>query len=878
MNVACLENEAVCTVERDSPSCGDEHLYCDLLFGCSPRPPCDLDADGIPDIEDNNSCTIDACSQEGEVVHIDRDEGESCLLVGDLEGQCLGGECRTARPKDPMFGLQDGTTGNFFVSLTQNVNVLISNHDPSWVGYHLSETATLAPSQDDPGWRTSPPSAVRLSRNNGQKTLYLWVRNADGFTNPGVPPARATIQLSEGLRRVGPGENACPVATQGGCNIVWRPDSNAIQAAVDASDAGDTIWLYPLPEGEVYRGTVRVDRSLVIEGAPGEDPNSIVVGGPHVGPLPAFRLVADGVTLRAFRINGDDHSRMCGGVTADKGSSNERDSDWSGGHLIERMTLAGLVEPGKDGRDLCDALFVGDDTVVRNNFIYGLWYRAIDVSGTAGRPLSNTRVLHNTLVMTGERAPVHAGLSRGVKVRNNVLINLDDGGTGVAVRGEQSQGLEVSGNLIGGRNVVATGQLIAPVEQLTDPKIVHMRDPRLAQGSLGLNRVAPDLAAGTLDLYGNPRVIGGASEVGAVETNGEAPVGLSSVIRIGVSERGCPASSQGRCDFVETPDGVRAIGRALEAAPAGATINLYSDNMGVARYAASNSMIDRKLVIRRAPGEPAGTVALHDSLLPRNGPNGIFWVVQADDVRIEGLDFGCFRCRWAVSFHLGIKGDRNTSVAARRGVIHGCRVREDMIAGGNRGFVLGHETRLSASVVAGRFRALARVEGHNAVAVNNTFYHLDDTLPKEGEVAATGFELSSVSGFLAANNLVDFQSTRDVADYTVYGATATDATNPRFENNQFYGLDSLHSAEVRIRTRADGGTNCVGSLPGRPPARALCGGTRPLFVNPSDFDFRLSAGSPAWERGDPDYVGDDTDVLGRSRTNPPDVGAYEESR
>ncbi len=46
----------------------------------------------------------------------------------------------------------------------------------------------------------------------------------------------------------------------------------------------------------------------------------------------------------------------------------------------------------------------------------------------------------------------------------------------------------------------------------------------------------------------------------------------------------------------------------------------------------------------------------------------------------------------------------------------------------------------------------------------------------------------------------------------------------------------------------------------------------PLFVNPSEYDYRIQSESPA--RGAGVDIGIETDILGQTRSNPPDLGAY----
>ncbi len=840
----------VCVPERDHGHCGapDKRRYCDMNQGCQDRPACDFDLDGMEDIDDRNPCTVDACSAEEAVLNLPRSDGEACADADIVDGECVDGVCQLRRPKPPPIVFRDPKTKS--PNIAQSFTVDLEHLGPlsDDLSFHLSETSTTPPGAGDPSWVEELPKSFMFSPGEGTKTAYLWVRNAFGV--PSTAPSVASILLSPDVIRIGAEPTGCPIVDRGPCSHVWpshseqltiaTPSNNVLQDAIDGASPGAVIWLYPAPNGEVYVGRVQVTKSLIIQGAPESDAASIRLQAPNDTVGPVFHLKADNVTLRRFTIVG----RVAPDVAISAvGNSNAgaKEEGWTGGHLVEQMFFDGRSSK-PPFRGFSFAIVPGDRSTIRNNWFYGWWRGIADASGRSDRRLRGTRVLHNTIVSPRPFEAIEVMDSEDVVVRNNVLMTLDERTDRAAIRADQdTRGLKVEGNLIAGWGRVVS-DLVGPLPselQLGYPGLVHMGDPRPAEGGAAIDQAVLDDARGRFDLYGNDRLVGQRPDVGAVEApSGLRLARLPEVIKVGLESSSCPAPD-GVCDFFSgSSDEVLPIVQALAAARPGSTVELYDDAGAPVIYPFESMIIDRRVHLRRAPGVADGGVIIE---FPADS-QGAIRVVQADDVRISGLTIRCFKCIRVIVFDLGENSEPGSELAAERGIIEGIRVFGD----GGFGFEPGHGGVLRSSLFHGRPSKsglgpcnLIRTAAHGAQAINNTMYS-EDYLSD----MCVPFALEGARDFLAANNLVALTAR---GPDPLRAASGNEGTiGEVFVNNHFYGLDSLGAQHVSITEEA----NCASQSPS---ADLKCPGAQPMFVGPVnglDANLRLGSNSPAIDAGD----------------------------
>ncbi len=855
--------------------------YCDRMLGCQPRPPCDFDADGVADVDDDNPCTLDGCSSENTVLNIFRPDGALCSAQGVADGECHEGACILRRPRNPVLLLRDRESGSAEVVLTATVTPEILNVEENIVGFHLSQEWSSPPPSDDAGWVDRVPDQFVLRGGLGSKVVYLWVRDSFGTVN--AAPSSTTVLFSPGVMRLGSEANGCPRATGGPCTHVWpavreqavtgQPGDNVLQARIDAAEENSVIWLYSPPENHVYVGRFRVTKSMTIQGAPGETPSSTRVHAPEDGNRivrdPVFHLLADGITLRDFVIVSG--FRGNGGVSAVRSPDpRDRSQGWTGGHLIERMVFEGAGPPS-DGSlgDVETAIRPGRDSTVRSNWFFGWWKTAVDVSGRPDLLLGNTRLLHNTVVLTRADEPVLAPDSENIQVRNNIFINLDERDDRAAILANgNTRRLEVDQNLVAGRGQVVEGFLGALIgdTQLMEPKIVHMRDPRLAAQSPAIDGAVPDEHSGALDLFQNPRSVGLRPDVGAVESAGELLERLggdSKLIKLGVEPLGCP-SPAGRCSrsLADADDASQMLAEVFQAARPGSVIEVYDDAKGPAQYVVHGAVIDRTLSFQSSQSNTPGAVTLS----MRADSSGSVRVLQADDVRISGFNIRCNRCLLLIHFHLGQSGDPEDDLAARRGVIERLRVWPE----GGSGFEPGHQGIVRSNLMYGAATcSLVRTRAKDVFVLNNTFR--PESYDGNG---CSPFRISGASGLTAANNLIDVRAGSSGSLRAAQGDSMT--LNEVFVRNQFFGFSSVSVPNVSIPPDS----NCA-SLSSQPEQR--CASLEPGFVDPDSgetADFHVVPGSPPVDAGQvASFPVGALDLEGRSRIQGQaiDVGALEQT-
>ncbi len=896
----CESTTSSITTNANNPC--DDGLFCNGIERCNGRicesgvPPCPpvgascasvacLEADDAC-LDDGNDCTIDACTDQGEPLRFKRNDGESCLLsdLTSAEAECLGGQCVPIRPEDPVFLMRDPTTDSQTIALDSTVEVVLLNNNSSYADFHLSETATSAPHADDPAWEKTVPGRFRLSAGNGPKTVYMWVRDEFKSVNRGA--SHATILLSDRIWRVGFSKLGCPEQTGGPCTVIKEGGVSAIQNAVDRAKPGDAIWLYPPPAVAHYLGPVVVSTPrLTIEGAPSTQPEDVPImpGPPPPGRRPpVFQLVANETTLRGFsvKIATADLRKSHSAISADTDILSTT-VGWSEGHVLERLRLEAEGHPLDARTRQGPAILPGRGSIVRNNWIYGWWEHAVDVSGDKGGTIENTQIVHNTVILTERRASIDAKDSIDVQIQNNVFVNLTQG-TGIFVEGENSIGLLVQNNLMHGLDTTVSGANVStPGNQLQDPKLVHMRNPHPSTGSPSLNAALADSNKGDRDYAGNPRRHGPASDIGAIELVGPAPPALQDPIHVGIEATGCPRSeneANGPCDFYEgrSPG---ALGRAVQAAPTGARIYMHGDGRAIARYVEGDTIIDRTVTISRAPRTAEGLVEIHRRSAAVS--YGLLRIVQADQVHIHGITFVCFRCTTAVSSHLGLGGLPDSDLAAVDGLIESCFITQDPSnnpVANDVGYALGHGGTLRSSIAHGFFRALLVTSARGARAINNTFFH-----PFHPNVSLTanagGFLLHGATDFVAANNLIVFSDRLTPSEAFVPALGNADTIGEIFVANQFYGFDDLETEHIDIHTKRRGGTNCAGTLVQNQP-EDLCAAADPGFVSRDDKNLRLLIDSPARDAGDDAWIRPgETDFDGNARSQGArvDVGAFEHS-
>jgi len=98
----------------------------------------------------------------------------------------------TTPPSNPTLILSDPATGNTKYTRNQTVNLNISNDEEVWA-WLVSLTQTTEPLPDDPNWQTTKPTNFTLSPGDGEKTIYLWVK--DILDNINSSATIATINL-----------------------------------------------------------------------------------------------------------------------------------------------------------------------------------------------------------------------------------------------------------------------------------------------------------------------------------------------------------------------------------------------------------------------------------------------------------------------------------------------------------------------------------------------------------------------------------------------------------------------------------------------------------------------------------------------------------
>jgi hypothetical protein len=97
----------------------------------------------------------------------------------------------TQAPANPTLVLSDQTSGSTSYTNSRTVNVVVGN-DSGIDKWLISESQSGRPEEGNPDWDIKP-STFTLSDGDGQKTVYIWVKDAAGNINLDPVSARITL-------------------------------------------------------------------------------------------------------------------------------------------------------------------------------------------------------------------------------------------------------------------------------------------------------------------------------------------------------------------------------------------------------------------------------------------------------------------------------------------------------------------------------------------------------------------------------------------------------------------------------------------------------------------------------------------------------------
>ena len=93
---------------------------------------------------------------------------------------------------DPTLVLTDRSSGSTDYTDERLIDVTVEN-DMDADAWLLSENQNTQPAEDDEAWETTEPVTLKLSTGDGEKAVYVWVKDTAGNINPG--PISETIFL-----------------------------------------------------------------------------------------------------------------------------------------------------------------------------------------------------------------------------------------------------------------------------------------------------------------------------------------------------------------------------------------------------------------------------------------------------------------------------------------------------------------------------------------------------------------------------------------------------------------------------------------------------------------------------------------------------------
>jgi hypothetical protein len=342
----------------------------------------------------------------------------------------------------------------------------------------------------------------------------------------------------------------------------------SIQAAIDASDPGETILLAPATFDE----SLTILKPIRLMGSTNV---SVLSTGPRTIISPS-KLITNDFGKLAIYVNAGDVE--IGGITVRKGTLM-----WLG-----RTKISDVIAENSVGQGInCSGGWVRD-LIVRNNAEDGLMCGASEVleritaygNGRYGIWFNNHSGVASQLLVYGNKGygvkTIGGPEARPVLV-NSTLIDNADGNDFVLESGQAEVVDSILGNLsvpFGGAGVIKNSITVEPITKWkgdlgkwtrddltvggTDPKFVNrvLKNYAPLAGSPAINRGStPSVSSSTTDVLGKPRVQGGIVDLGAVEASvgtvvgwGEnmlgqtnVPAGLYDILLVGTGERSSAA-------------------------------------------------------------------------------------------------------------------------------------------------------------------------------------------------------------------------------------------------------------------------------------------------------------------------------------------------
>jgi hypothetical protein len=669
------------------------------------------------------------------------------------------------------------------------------------------------------------------------------------------------------LFKVGPFPDAC----DGACDFSLADETPPIAAALQAAQAGDTIRLYSdggVPA--VYdEGGLEVGVPVTLEGAPGQRPTDVVITHGEETPQGVVHLTVDGVTLRNFAVRVEfDGTAGVSAVIADDVFNDLQGV--SRGHLIESLDIESTAVALGGVNGVTGPLFVGGDTLVRNNLVRG-WFESGVVARLADDDGAPLVVVHNTLIPTEPADLLRATGEGDVVIEANISAPLNERFNASVLAGPLSGEVTWRHNVLWRTPVSAVGTSVTSEGNVAvTPRFLDARSPILDQSSVLKDSVPKVTCAPDEDALGVarswPTAPGAVSRAGA----GRLPV----ILDVGRDDDACLDATGSPCDF----SGPDALAELLPRALPNSIIHLHGSAGSPAVFEMDGVIIDHPVRLLGPADEAPGSVILTHGTSPAESP--VVVVTQADNVMLVGLRIDC-----AQSCDTAVWVDRAAQMGWPAAALNLLIDRCEAVANAsqlqvNGAFTLGHSTTLRNSVARGMWEALAKVESNDASIIGNTFF------TTEPVSSVSGLWLGGSARALVANNLFDFTSAVSGVETaplrlmdTNPAGNSTPPTELSVRHNQFYGVDVVVSGSgLTFDIAAEG--NCVtGAVNGSIDQDDQCATSLPGFSSsdPTNPNLRVKLGSEPVGAGDDAHaVPQNSDFGGRPRiVDTVDVGAWE---